>query len=139
MLSLLAQAPLLLLLLLLLATLSSQTGPAPQPRPSLMRPTPDHNDGHGQKRRTEESLDPDPNVSDVEHSPIPGLVRHPRRPGPVRRRRRKLIGIDQRNCVQHRTRTARTPTELYQEPQQPTWGLNCTEANAIDAFLVDVI
>ena len=96
--------------------------PAPQPRTTLSsyvsrtrkRRIPDQNDGHEQKRRRDEYPDPDPNVSDsdVEHSPIPGLVRDPRRPGRMRRRTRKLIGIYQRNCVQYRTRMARTPTGL---------------------------
>ena len=86
------------LLLVLLLQLPSHAPRSPATSLGLGRDGPQIRiDGHGQERRRDESPDPDPNVSDsdVEHSPIPGLVRDPRRPGRVRRRSRKLIGIDQ--------------------------------------------
>jgi len=113
---------------------SSYAVPPPlQPQPALSRKrrSQDVND-KPQKRRRGSSQDlfaSSSSCSSVEpDSPV-------HRPRPRPRPRRKLIDIDEANCVQNRTRAARTPTELYQEPEEANWGRNGTEANAIAGFL----
>ena len=107
---------------------SSYAVPPPlQPQPALSRKrrSQDVNDEPQKQRKMSPVLFS--SCSDVEpDSPV-----HRPRPRP----RRKLIDIDEANCVQNRTRAARTPTELYQEPAQANWGRNGTEANAIAGFL----
>ena len=109
--------------------------PPPPPHPARKRQSQDDND-NPQKRRREMSPDLFDCSSSVEpDSPIPGPVHRPR-PRPVRSR--KLIDIDQTNCVQNRTRAARTPTELYQEPEKANWGRNgitqCAVMRGTDAL-----
>ena len=103
------------------------------PRVARKRRSEDDN-GNPQKRRRDHPS----SSSDEPDSPIPVPVHRPR-PRPRTRTRpvhsRMLIDMDQANCVQNRTRAARTPTELYQEPEVANWGRNGTETNAIDGFL----
>jgi len=50
---------------------------------------------------------------------------------PPRRKRNTLTHIDQKHCLQHRLRTTRTQTALYQELQYPDWGVSGLASNVI--------
>jgi len=58
-------------------------------------------------------------------------------PVPVVRKgkREALPGTDEGNCLPNRLRTACAQTDLYEEPQHATWGINGAEADAIEACM----
>ena len=111
---------------------SPQPGPSrrrqlsPQPGPSRKRQSPGGDKGPGGKRRREgpvPSSSPQSSGCDMELcSPSVSPVVNVNLVAPAGRR--------------YMLRTAPRRTDVYQEPEQPNWGVNGTESNAITGFIL---